>query len=144
MKKNIIVLPILVFFLLSMITVASAVDNVTHSEINRTGSAWFFVGSVLYTVHDYSDSAKAFDKAIESNPNDGLAWFNKGKALYFAGQYNESIRVLQKAMDIDAGLSAKAWFYQGNAFFQLGNYTAADKTYTKAINLLESLNKTEM
>ncbi len=143
MKENMIVLTVIVF-LLSMVAGASVVDNGTHSEINGTGSAWFFVGSILSSFHDYSDSAKAFDKAIESNPNDGLAWFNKGKALYFDGQYNESIRVLQKAIDIDADLSVKAWFYQGNAYFQLGNYTAADRTYTKAINLLESLNRTEI
>jgi len=45
-------------------------------------AAWIKQGSELMNSEKYNEAIKAYEKAIEINPNDSDAWYNKGVALY--------------------------------------------------------------
>ena len=68
---------------------------------------------------DKSDEAiKAYDKAIEINPQYSDAWNNKGIALDNLNKSDEAIKAYDKAIEINPHNSI-AWYNKGNALYKL-------------------------
>ena len=63
--------------------------------------AWNNKGLALDDINKYDEAIKAFDKAIEINPQYSLAWYNKGRALYKLNKFDEAIKAYDKAIEID-------------------------------------------
>ncbi|MDD1757356.1 MAG: tetratricopeptide repeat protein [Methanotrichaceae archaeon] len=95
---------------------------------------------------------KAYDKALELDPNFVMAWIGKGIALggqgkhdqailafdkalfYDQKKYNEAIEAFDKAIELDPYF-AMTWNNKGTALFFLGKYDEAIKAYDKALEL---------
>ena len=64
--------------------------------------AWFCKGNALTNLNKYEEAIKAYDKAIEINPQYSMAWNNKGAVLYNKlGKVDEAIKAYDKAIEID-------------------------------------------
>jgi hypothetical protein len=57
--------------------------------------------NTLAFQENYEEAIKAYDKAIEINPQDSDTWYNKGLCLAHLGKYNEAVEALDKAIEID-------------------------------------------
>ena len=55
----------------------------------------------LEELGKHDEAIKAFDKAIEINPQDSYAWDGKGIALWKLDKYDEAIKAFDKAIEID-------------------------------------------
>ena len=53
-----------------------------------------------YSLGKYDDAIKAYDKAIEINPNDADVWYSKGLAVYDSGDYIKAIDCYNNALEI--------------------------------------------
>jgi tetratricopeptide (TPR) repeat protein len=74
--------------------------------------AWNNKGLALDDLNKYDEAIKAFDKAIEINPQYSLAWYNKGRALYKLNKYDEAIKAYDKAIEINPQ-NSDAWSNKG-------------------------------
>jgi tetratricopeptide (TPR) repeat protein len=57
-------------------------------------------GFDLMNQGKYEDAIRAFDEAINIDPQLGKAWYNKGLALQSLGRYNEANAVFAKAKEL--------------------------------------------
>ena len=73
-----------------------------------TANDWVENGNAFFYQSRYDGAIKAYDKAIEENPQLVEAWNNKGLALEDMGKYDEAIKTLDKAIEINPRL-AEAW-----------------------------------
>ena len=96
-----------------------------------TAIDWNDKGNVLVDQGKYDEAIKAYDKAIEINPQLAEVWNNKGLALYHQGKYSEAIQAYDRAIEINPQL-AEAWYNKGNALKLLGRTTEADAAFAKA------------
>lgn len=91
-------------------------------------------GLALYNKGKYDDAIKAFDKAIELNPQLADAWNNKGVSLKAQNKYDEAIVASDKAIELNPRL-AKAWFNKGLALGYQGKYDEAIQAYNRSIEI---------
>ncbi len=77
---------------------------------------------------------KAFEKAIEINPQNSMAWNNKGNALTNLNKSDEAIKAYDKTIEINPHKSI-AWNNKGLILTFLGEYNEAIKAYDKAIEI---------
>ena len=70
------------------------------SEAQST-NVWFHKGSELMSSEKYNEAIKAYEKAIEINPQDSEAWYNKGIALNHLNKSDEAIKAYEKAIEIN-------------------------------------------
>ena len=71
-------------------------ENLARNFINL-GNAYYFDFKV-------EEAIKAYDKAIEINPDDYKAWYNKGVALNKLGRHEEAINAVNKATELKKNL----------------------------------------
>ena len=57
-----------------------------------TAEEWFDKGVNLSNQSKYDEAMKAFDKAIELNPQYAEAWVGKGFLLYGLRKYDEALK----------------------------------------------------
>ena len=76
------------------------------------------------TLADYEEAAKAFDRAIELDPNDTEAWNNRGIVLSILKRNKEAIQSFEKATSIDPR-NAEAWYNRGMVFCSTERYEDA-------------------
>ena len=69
----------------------------------------------------YNEAIKAYDKAIEINPQDSDVWYKKGNILNKLGKYNEAIKAYEKAIEIDPH-NSNAWNNKGVTLAKLGDF----------------------
>ncbi len=98
-------------------------------ETNAT--YWFNMGMDLYNQNNFSESLKAYDKAIELDPQDAEAWNNKGSALGMLGRYSEALQAFEKATTINSSY-AEAWYNMGAIYDLQDNLEDAISAYNKA------------
>lgn len=95
---------------------------------------WYNKGNVLYNQSKYDEAIRAYDKAIEINPQYAQAIEDKGFALYKEGNYKDAIKAYDRVIEINPQY-VLAWNNKGTALFDEGRYEDAIKAYDKAINL---------
>jgi len=106
----------------------------TKATTNEDAMTWYERGNTLYYQKRYLEALRAYEKAIELDPNLALARNGEGTALECLGRYNEALQAQNKAIELDPNL-AEAWSGKGNALEYLERYNEALRAYERAIEL---------
>ncbi|MFC2011271.1 tetratricopeptide repeat protein [Chloroflexota bacterium] len=99
-----------------------------------TAEEWFEKGFALGGQDKYEEALKAYNKAIELDPQYVLAWNNKGNTLGELGRHEEALEAYNKAIEIDPK-DALAWNNRGVTLYKLEKYQEALEAYNKAIEI---------
>lgn len=91
-------------------------------------------GNLFFNLGNFSEALKAYDKAIELEPNFVVAWINKGIVLGKFGNHEEAIKYLDKAIELDP-YDDLAWYNKGVAFGKLGRHDEVLKFMDEVIKL---------
>lgn len=78
------------------------------------------------------ESAKAFAKSAELNPNYVNLWVNYGYVLCELGQYKNAITALERAIKLEAG-NSEAWCNLGVVYLRLNRSLLAEEAFKAAI-----------
>ena len=96
----------------------------TPAQCQQTAEDWYNGGTALSIQGKYDDAIKAYDEAINLDPNLAAAWDDKGNALNSLGRYDEAFKACDEAIRLDPK-DAMAWGNKGNALNGLGKYDEA-------------------
>jgi tetratricopeptide (TPR) repeat protein len=58
-------------------------------------------GFALYKLNKFDEAKKAFDKAIELNPQNSMAWYNRACIYSLINNKNQSVFNLKRAIELD-------------------------------------------
>jgi len=94
----------------------------------------FKQGINFCNLERYEEALKAFEKAIEINPQFVEAWNGKGIALYNRERYKEALKAFNKAIKIDPQF-AEAQYSKGVAFGGRGEYKKARRAYERTVKI---------
>lgn len=82
--------------------------NKVH-EIDVTNSdAWNLKSLIFYRQKNYEKALSCVEKAIETNPTDGMFWYNKACYHSLLNHIPESIESLKRSIEIDVKNAKKA------------------------------------
>lgn len=117
-----------------------AIENGGTNDSDKVllSNAWKGKGYDLAMLKRYNESFKAFNKAIELNPQySAFIWYANATALNASGKYNEAIAAYDKTIEVSREnlTAAQAYEGKGMALFKLGKYDEAVAAYDKAIYL---------
>lgn len=87
-------------FKLTVYLLSIAMLYVTALEQVNAAGDWFKKGRELAANHSYEEAIKAYDIAIQMNPEDAKAWYNKGNALKALGRTTDANIAYAKAKDL--------------------------------------------
>jgi tetratricopeptide (TPR) repeat protein len=88
----------------------------------------------------YDQALKAFNKALDLDPQNAYILNLKGYALFKLGNFKDALNTFQSAVTVDPNY---AWSYVDLAltYCAIGNYDEASKNFTKATELDSNLNQ---
>jgi tetratricopeptide (TPR) repeat protein len=100
------------------------------------GSAelWKVVGGIRASGDHHEDAIKAFDRAIELEPEDIDAYLDKAFSLEKLKRYEECGELLNKTIELFPG-NAKAWNRRGKFMQRRGRHEEALRDLSQAIQL---------
>lgn len=101
---------------------------------NLSAAEWFERGHELDISGKFTEAIKAYNKAIELNPQYTDTYINRGALYDDLGKYQQAIKDYNKAIELNPQY-AKAYNNRGNAYVTLGKYKQAFKDFNKAIEL---------
>lgn len=82
--------------------------NKVH-EIDVTNSdAWNLKGLIYYRQKNYEKALECVEKAIDTNPTDGMSWYNKACYYSLLNHVPEGIEALKRSIEIDVKNAKKA------------------------------------
>lgn len=110
-----------------------ALKNIVELDPGNA-KAWNNMGSAFYNRHEYEESLKSYDKAIDLEPKFPIALCNKGVVLGKLGKYDEAIECYEAAIRFNPQ-HAKAWYSKGITLHDQGNYLEAIQCFDEAIKL---------
>ncbi len=135
----------LILLLLSVLsTYALAQEN--------SAEYWLNEGHELFANGSYEEAVKAYDRAIELEPNNATLYIAKVPSLNMLAiitnnqsKRNESLEAIDKALQMDPK-DPRAWELKGSVLSQMKRYNESMEAYDKAIENIESYqgNQTEM
>jgi len=99
---------------------------------NLSAAEWFERGFGLVISGNHTDAVKAFNKAIELNPQDAQAYNIRGITYGILGNYQQEIKDFDKAIELNPR-DAQAYYNRGVSYSNLGNRLQAIKDYNRAI-----------
>ncbi len=106
--------------------------NVPNSENNS--NILFYVGNCYLYQNKFDEAIKAYDKAIEINPQISETWNNKGIALHELNRSDEAMKAYDKAIEINPN-NSDAWYNKGLVLYKLNKQYEAMKAYDKVIEI---------
>jgi len=92
------------------------------------------VASMYGSLEQYDKEIQAYDKILETEPNEEHAWSSKGWTLNSLGKYDEAIECFDNSLSINPNY-VFPWIGKGNSLCSLGEYKEAIKCYDKALEL---------
>lgn len=96
--------------------------------------AWTELGTIYFKNENFSESEKAYNKALDQKPDFILALINLGKLFLAQKKADKALPVLTKAVEIN-GKSADAQHYLGEAYLQIQKGSKAVVHLNEAIRL---------
>ncbi len=114
-------------------------DTFQVSEQPRRAGDWNDMGELYFKTGSYEQAIKAFNQAIELEPQNGWAYCNLARVLAVQGHYTEAVTLYTKSIDLLPENKDKAavWNHLGNAFRKLNDYDNAIKSYQNAVVLAD-------
>ena len=94
--------------------------------------AYYDSGKKLAKQGRFTEAIKAYEKAIELNPNYSWSYYELGIAQFAAGNFTEAIQAYEKAVELKPD---HIWSYNnlGDAFSKQGKFDRAIDCYRKAM-----------
>jgi tetratricopeptide (TPR) repeat protein len=96
-------------------------------------------GEDLAVFGKNDEAMRAYNRAIEINPQYAKAWYLKAEALERDGKYDEAIKCYDKVIELNPQSPTwelpRAWLFKGEALHYQGKYDEAIKAYDKAIEI---------
>ena len=114
-------------------------DNFRAEQQPRSVEAWNDLGELFFETGAYDEAIRAFNKAIELEPNNGWSYCNLARLLVTQGRYMDAIGLYNKSVSLLQGNKDKAIAlnHLGNAYRKLNDYDNAIKAYQKAVTLAD-------
>ena len=106
-----------------------------------TAEDWHQQGQELMENGSYEEALRAYDSAIELDPEDAGIWMGKGDTQSRMGDYNESQKTYENALDLineslEANpLDARGWFVKGELLDRLYRYDEALESYNRSLEI---------
>ena len=94
----------------------------------------FYQGNAKYSLKEYEEATKDYNRAIEFNPQYAKAYNNRGIAKSALKKYEEAIKDYDESIELNPQ-SYKAYNNRGAAKSLLQKHEEAIKDYSKAIEL---------
>ena len=91
-------------------------------------------GSSKYSLNEYKEAIKDYNKAIKLNPSNDIFYYNRGNSNYYLKNYKEAIKDYNEAIKLNPN-SVIYYNKRGNSKYALNDYKEAIKDYNKAIEL---------
>ncbi len=91
-------------------------------------------GLELFNLGHYDEALRAFERAVQLQPDNADAWHSKGMALFKFGRHDEALQAFEKAVQLQPGY-AEAWDAKGLMLRMLGRDTEALQAYERMIQL---------
>jgi tetratricopeptide (TPR) repeat protein len=107
-------------------------SNRGASETPRSPQGERNLAAVLFEARRYQESAEAYAKLVEENPDDGSLHTSLAGALGALGRYDEAIRHLDLATQLDP-LNVEAYHNRGVILERQGKPDAAIEEYRTAV-----------
>src|SRR5579883_1830332 len=82
--------------------------NKVHEIDVTNAEAWNLKGLIYYRQKNYDKALDCVEKAIDSNPTDGMSWYNKACYHSLLNHIPESIEALKRSIEIDVKNAKKA------------------------------------
>ena len=82
--------------------------NKVHEIDVTNAEAWNLKGLIYYRQKNYDKALDSVEKAIDSNPTDGMSWYNKSCYHALLNHIPESIEALKRSIEIDVKNAKKA------------------------------------
>ena len=98
-------------------------------EYKQTAETLYRKGETLFNISEYPDALKAFDKALEVDPNHFLSLYDKGRTLIAIGSFEEAIEIFKEAEKIDPD--------QENIYTNIGYCLNDLRRYSEALPYFE-------
>ena len=95
---------------------------------------WAALGDSLLDEEKYEDAIKAYEKSVETNPDDYQSWYNKGDAHLSLDQNDEAIKANQKVIELVPDF-IDGWNNLSVAYRNLGKYKEAIVFCEKTLEL---------
>jgi Ca-activated chloride channel family protein len=93
-------------------------------------------GNRLLQAGKAADALKAYDRAVESLPEDPIAHFDRGVALYQLGKFPEAQKEFMRASEgHDTAVKADAYYNMGNALLKQERFKDALDAYKHTLGL---------
>ena len=110
-----------------------------YAKASATLSAtdWFEKGKSFFNAKKYDDAIKAYDKAIELDPepdNAAGAYFGRGVVYNMKGQLDRAIEDFNKSIELYPDY-ANVYVSRGYVYIKKGQYDKAIMNFNKAIEL---------
>jgi tetratricopeptide (TPR) repeat protein len=81
------------------------------------------------------EALKAYDEAIEIDPQSASSWFKKGELhIDFLGNFEEALHAFNKSTEINPQF-ADAWYQKGKALTAFGYFEEAVKSYNESLKI---------
>jgi tetratricopeptide (TPR) repeat protein len=82
--------------------------NKVHEIYVTNAEAWNLKGLIYYRQKNYDKALDCVEKAIDSNPTDGMSWYNNACYHSLLNHIPESIEALKRSIEIDVKNAKKA------------------------------------
>lgn len=118
----------------SVISEGKEINNPALKEtISR---AYFMKGICFVKLKNLTEATRAYQEAINIDPNNEKAFFNLGYVYRRQGKSQESINAFQSAVNVDPACK-EAYYMMGNTFRRMKQYAKAIACFEQAVKIDE-------
>jgi len=91
-------------------------------------------GDAFFRMDKLEEALKAYDAALETNPNNYQAWAGKGKVMMINNEYERAVECFNQSIRFESR-NDKTWHLKANALFNLHKYGESFSCFDRAIEL---------
>jgi cytochrome c-type biogenesis protein CcmH/NrfG len=121
-------------FLLILLLIGIIVLVPTTSVYADSATVWINKAVDLTKNKDYNGALKAFDKALEIDPNNIKALSGKAAVLNLLDAYDDFIKEIDRNLKENPN-NIQGWIAKGDALILMGRYKEATMAFDKALEI---------